>query len=209
MCPGWFCFAALLCIFIEDSDSSIWSQFEYYRCMQITQRYFKFQQGWLSPHCQGGGSLFTLAWSDGLLFFQSWHSLRRQLMSWVISWKCQRFLVELLSPQTRSHPSCTAHCTTRAGASLCLAAMSQQAQELPGSHRFPKDSWARQFSKLCFEEPRTPSLHCKQLFLSPSSFAVYVHPMSILLVGPAGWQNWKAGTRQENVGSQVPGEERV
>lgn len=49
------------------------------------------------------------------------------------------FLVELLSPQTCPHPSCTAPCRTRAGASLCLAAMSQQAQELPGSLHFSGD----------------------------------------------------------------------
>lgn len=81
--------------------------------------------------------MFFQCWS---LFLQPWHSLHRQLMSWVIPWKCQHFLVELLSPQTSSHPSCTAHCGTRAGANLCLAAMSQQAQELPGWHHFSRDS---------------------------------------------------------------------
>lgn len=93
---------------------------------------FQISAEWLSPHCQREKSLFSLAWSAGLLFSKYWHSLHRQLMSREISWKCQHFLVELLSPQTSSHPSCTAHCRTRAGASLCLAATSQQAQELPG-----------------------------------------------------------------------------
>lgn len=116
----------MLGIFLVDSDSSIWSQFKHHRGMQIIQRYFEFQQGWLSPHWQRGKSLFTLARSDGLLFFQPWHSLHTQHVSRGISWKCSHFLVELLSPQTSSHPSCTAHCRTHAGASLCLAAMSQQ-----------------------------------------------------------------------------------
>lgn len=32
-----------------------------------------------------------------------------------------------------------------------------------------QETQARQFLKLCFEEPRTSSLHCEQLFLLPSS----------------------------------------
>lgn len=71
-------FTVLLCVFVGHDESRTWLLFKRHRNMQIVQRSFKFQQGWLSPRCQKRERWLRLSQSDGMLLIQAWHKLHRQ-----------------------------------------------------------------------------------------------------------------------------------
>lgn len=70
-------FTVLLYIFLGDNESSKRLLLKRHSNMQIIQRCFKLQHGWLCLCCQRRRRWLSLAQSGRMLFIQAWHPLHR------------------------------------------------------------------------------------------------------------------------------------